>query len=96
MWKNFGVNLGMDVLGLVPYGGAAGKFTKIARNIGKYIPRLMAAIGTSAALQNKDEILGSFKKALNDPANLTVGDWQNISQGIGVATGLTAGAGRAV
>jgi hypothetical protein len=48
------------------------------------------------AVQNKDAIIASFKKMTDDPANMTVEDWQNVSQGIGIATGLTAGGMRNV
>ncbi len=92
--KNAGVNVGFDALGLF---GGVGKGGKIAKTLVRYTPRILAAIGTVQGLKNAPEITSSFKKLTNDGwSSLTVQDWQNISQGIGLVTGIGGGVGRKV
>lgn len=92
--KNLGMNLGMDFLGMIPAGGAASKTAKIAKNLGKWVPRIVAAIGTMNTLQNGEAIIGSFGKLTSEPSKLTVDDWRNISQGIGLVAGVAGAAKR--
>lgn len=82
-------NLGMDVLGLIPGGGAASKGAKIAKTLAKYTSRIMATIGAMSTVSNAPKILESFKK-LENPSELTVDDWRNISAGLGLVTGGVA------
>lgn len=90
--KNAGINVGFDVLGLF---GGVGKGGKIAKTLVRYTPRILAAIGTMQGLKNAPEIMASFKRLTNDGYSaLTVQDWQNISQGIGLVTGIGGAAGR--
>ena len=90
--KNAGINVGFDVLGLF---GGVGKGGKIAKTLLRYTPRILAAIGTMQGLKNAPEITASFKRLTNDGYSaLTVQDWQNISQGIGLVTGISGAAGR--
>lgn len=92
--KNAGVNVGFDALGLF---GGVGKGGKIAKTVLRYTPRILAAIGTIQGLKNAPEITSSFKKLTNDGwSSLTVQDWQNISQGIGLVTGIGGGVVRKV
>lgn len=92
--KNAGVNVGFDALGLF---GGVGKGGKIAKTLIRYTPRILAAIGTIQGLKNAPEITSSFKKLKNDGwSSLTVQDWQNISQGIGLVTGIGGGVVRKV
>lgn len=86
---NLLTNLGMDVLGLIPGGGAAAKSAKIAKNLAKYASRAMAAIGAMGTITNGPEIIKSFGK-LGNPTELTVDDWRNISAGLGLLTGGAA------
>jgi hypothetical protein len=86
---NLVTNLGMDVLGLIPGGGAASKAAKIAKNLAKYSSRAIAAIGAMGTIANGPQIIESFKK-LGNPTELTVDDWRNISAGLGLLTGGTA------
>ena len=88
-FKNLGLNLGMDVLGLIPGGGSASKGVKIAKNLAKYASRITATIGAMTTLANGQQIINSFKK-LNTPSELTVDDWRNISAGLGLITGGVA------
>ncbi len=90
--KNAGINVGFDALGLF---GGVGKGGKIAKTLVRYTPRILAAIGTMQGLKNAPEITASFKRLTNDGYSaLTVQDWQNISQGIGLVTGIGGAAGR--
>ena len=88
-FKNLGLNLGMDVLGLIPGGGSASKGVKIAKNLAKYASRIMATIGAMNTLTNGQQIINSFGK-LSTPSELTVDDWRNISAGLGLITGGVA------
>lgn len=93
-FKNAGINVGFDALGLF---GGVGKGGKIAKTLVRYVPRILAAIGTVQGLKNAPEITASFKKLTNNGfSSLTVQDWQNISQGIGIATGIGGGAVRKI
>jgi hypothetical protein len=94
--KNLGVNLGLDVLGLIPGGGAASKGVKIAKTLGKYASRAMATVAAYQGLSNADNIIQSINKMTTDPTNLTVDDWRNISQGFGLLTGGVAAGTRKV
>lgn len=86
---NLATNLGMDVLGLIPGGGAASKGAKIAKTLAKYTSRIMATIGAMNTISNAPQIINSFKK-LESPSELTVDDWRNISAGLGLVTGGVA------
>lgn len=95
-FKNLGANLGLDVLGLIPGGGAASKGVKIAKTLGKYASRAMAAVAGMQGLANSNNIIASINKMTTDPTNLTVDDWRNISQGFGLLTGGVAAGTRKV
>jgi hypothetical protein len=92
--KNLATNVGMDLLGMIPVGGAASKTAKIVKSLGKWVPRIAAAVGTMNTLQNGNAILGSLDKLTKEPSKLTVDDWRNISQGIGLVTGVVGAAKR--
>lgn len=84
---NLGVNVGFDLLGVIPGGGAASKGVKIAKTLGKYATRAMAVIAATQGLANSNNIIKSISKMTTDPKNLTVNDWRNIAQGFGLLTG---------
>jgi hypothetical protein len=69
----------MDILGSIPGGGAGSKAAKIAKSLGKWVPRIAAAVGAMNTLQNGSAILGSLDKLTKEPSKLTVDDWRNIS-----------------
>lgn len=79
------VGLGLDALGLVPGWGATSKAGKIAKNLFKYTPKLMAFVAGYQGLKNGPEIMTSLRKA-SKSEDLTVEDWKNIAQAIGLAT----------
>lgn len=93
--KNLGMNLGMDLLGLIPGGGAASKFAKITKSIGGLIPKIALAYGAMATVNNGGEIKKSLDKAMDNPTKLNVQDWQNIAQAISVISGGSTMAGTA-
>ena len=82
--------LGMDALGLIPGAGAASKTSKIIKTAAKYAPRLLAAYGAYEGYKNMPYIYNSTKKLLTPGAKMTVDDYRNIAQGIGLVTGVIA------
>ena len=94
MWRNLGLNLGMDALGLIPGGGAASKMGKIVRGLKTVVPALIALPGVGSMLANSPEIAESWKKAFDgDPENggskMSYQDYLNILQVLNVAAGGT-------
>lgn len=94
MWKNFGMNLGMDALGLIPGGGAANKMGKVVKGLKTIVPTIMALPGVISMLGNSPEIAASWKKAFDgDPENggskMTYQDYMNILQVLNVAAAGT-------
>lgn len=93
-WKNLGMNLGMDLMGLIPGGGAASKLGKIVKTIKPYASAMIALPGIASMLANSPEIAKSWGKIFDgDPedggSKMTYQDYINILQVINVATGLT-------
>lgn len=93
--KTAGYGLGMDTLGLIPGAGTAGKLGKIGKTAVKYVPRILAYLGTLQGVQNMPYIVNSFKK-LGTDQKLTVDDYRNMAQGIGLITGIGAAGGRKI
>lgn len=91
---NLFAGLGMDVLGMIPHFGTGSKAAKIAKNVGKWVPRIVAALGTMATVKNAPQIISSFNKLTTDFKNMTVDDWRNVAQGIGLVTGVTGAVAR--
>ena len=94
MWRNLGMNLGMDVLGLVPGGGAASKMSKVVKSLKTVVPVVVALPGVASMLANTPEIAQSWKKVFDgDPADggskVTYQDYMNILQVLNVAAGST-------
>lgn len=92
--KNAGVNIGFDTIGLL---GGAGKLGKIGATVLRYAPRVLAAVGTAQGIENAPQITASYKKMMNQGfSSLTPQEWQYISQGLGILTGLGGGTVRKV
>lgn len=94
MWRNLGLNLGMDVLGLVPGGGAASKMGKIVKTLKSTVPLIVMIPGVVNMLANSPEIASSWKKAFDgDSADggskMDYQDYMNILQVLNVAAGAT-------
>lgn len=90
--KNLGINAGFDLLGAIPlFGDALGTGTKITRQLAKWAPRVMAGLAAYQGVANFDGIMNSFGKFVSGDKDqkLTVQDWRNIAQGIGLVTGGT-------
>jgi hypothetical protein len=93
-WKNFGMNLGMDAIGLIPGGGAASKMGKIVKTLKSIVPYVIALPGVISMLSNSPEIAKSWKKAFDgDPedggSKMDYQDYINILQVLNVATGIS-------
>lgn len=90
-WKNLGMNIGMDALGLIPGGGAASKMGKIIKSLKTVIPTIIALPGVGSMLAESPEIAQSWKKAFDsdDDAKMTYQDYMNILQILNVATAGT-------
>lgn len=86
--------LSMDALGLIPGAGAVSKTGKMIKTAAKYAPRLLAAYGAYEGYENMPYIYNSTKKLLTPGAKMTVDDYRNIAQGIGLVTGVIAAKGR--
>ena len=89
---NLGINLGFDLLGVIPiFGDAVGTGSKIIRKLAKFGPRLMAGMAAFQGVANFDGMMTSLGKFVSGDENqkLTVQDWRNISQCIGLVTGTT-------
>ena len=93
--KTAGYGLGMDTLGLIPGAGTASKLGKIGKTAIKYVPRILAYLGTLQGVQNMPYIVNSFKK-LGTNQKLTVDDYRNMAQGISLITGIGAAGGRKI
>lgn len=92
--KNTGINLGFDALGMIPYFGSTASGWKVAKNLAHVATKIAAVFGTYQGIKNSPQIAKSFTKLASDPSNLTVEDWQNMAQGIGVLTGVVGGTRR--
>lgn len=82
--RNALFNTGMAAISWIP-GANAGK---LARNLIKYTPKIMALIGAGAIAANED-VIESWKKVGNKNEKLTVEDWKNIGYTLTAAAGLT-------
>lgn len=91
-WRNLGLNLGMDALGLIPGGGAASKLGKIIRSLKTTVPLIVALPGVANMLSNSPEIAKSWKRAFDGDIEkggeaMTYQDYMNILQVLNVAAG---------
>lgn len=91
-WRNLGMNLGMDIMGLIPGGGAASKMGKILKTLKTTVPLIMAAPGVLQMISNSPEIAASWRKAFDGPSDkggepMTYQDYMNILQVLNLATG---------
>ena len=90
--KNLGINVGFDLLGAIPlFGDALGTGTKITRQLLKWAPRVMAGLAAYQGVANFDGMMNSWGKFVSGDKDqkLTVQDWRNIAQSIGLITGGT-------
>jgi hypothetical protein len=84
---NAGLGLGMDLVGLVPGLGAAGKGSKIAKNLLKLAPKL---ITIWSAKESFAPAMQAFTKLKDKGAKeMTVDDWKALANGLTATAGLT-------
>jgi hypothetical protein len=84
---NLGTNLAMDVVGLIPGWGAAGKGAKIAKTVAKLAPKLL----TFYSLYNVGpEAYNATKKLVDKgPSEMTTEDWKNLAYGMSAVAGTS-------
>lgn len=89
---NFAKNVGLDLVGAIPiFGDAVGTGSKIVKNAASLAPKALAILGNLSGVANLGGIMESWSKLLSDDSKqkLTVQDWRNIQQSIGLLTGNT-------
>lgn len=84
---NAALGLGMDVVGLIPGLGAAGKGSKIVKNLLKVAPKLMTVWSASTSFA---PAMQAFNKLRDKGASeMTVDDWRALANGLTAAAGTT-------
>lgn len=84
---NAALGLGMDVVGLIPGLGAAGKGSKIVKNLLKVAPKLMTVWSASTSFA---PAIQAFNKLRDKGASeMTVDDWRALANGLTAAAGTT-------
>lgn len=87
---NFAKNVGLDLVGAIPvFGDAVGTGSKVIKNAASLAPKALAILGNLSGVANLGGIMESWSKLLSDDSKqkLTVQDWRNIQQSIGLLTG---------
>lgn len=79
-------NAGMDLLSLIPGLGLTGTAGKIAKNLGKTLPRLIA-YGMAAGMA--PGVISSLKKLGDPKQKFTAEDLRNISYGLSAVAGVS-------
>lgn len=79
--RNAGMQIGWGIAGLIP----GGKFGKIAKDLAKWGPSLMAIYGTVAG---SEEALKVIDKAIHNE-DITLDEWRQLSHWLTAATGTT-------
>lgn len=87
-WKDLstlGINLGLDVVGLLP----GGKSLKITKNAVKVISRsLPLLVGLWSAFADGDKYIAAANKLVHgNPQDMTAQDWQILGRGLMLITG---------
>lgn len=88
--KNLGINLGLDLVSLVPViGDTVGTGSKVIRTAVKWAPRMLAGLAAMHGVANLDGMMTSWKKITSGDAltKMTVQDWRNIQQSISLVAG---------
>lgn len=84
---NAGAGLGMDLVGLIPGLGAAGKGSKIVKNLLKVVPKLITIWSASTSFA---PAMQAFNKLKDKGAKeMTVEDWKALANGLTAAAGVT-------
>ena len=91
---NLLVNLGFDAVGLIPVvGDAIGTGSKIVKQCVKLAPKVLTGLAAYQGIANFGGMTESWKKLMSGDKDqkLTVQDWRNIAQSIGLLTGTVRG-----
>lgn len=91
---NLLVNLGFDAVGLIPViGDAIGTGSKIVKQCVKLAPKILTGLAAYQGVANFGGMTASWKKLMSEDKDqkLTVQDWRNIAQSIGLLTGTVRG-----
>ena len=84
---NAGAGLGMDLVGLIPGLGAAGKGSKIVKNLLKVTPKLITIWSASTSFA---PAMQAFNKLKDKGAKeMTVEDWKALANGLTAAADVT-------
>ena len=84
---NAGAGLGMDLVGLIPGLGAAGKGSKIVKNLLKVAPKLITIWSASTSFA---PAMQAFNKLKDKGAKeMTVEDWKALADGLTAAVNVT-------
>ena len=83
---NTALNLGLDLVGLIPFAGAATGTMKAVRTIRSLLPVLSLA----GVLNNAPEVVDLAKKAITDTSRMTNQDWIDLANGVSAIAGLTS------
>lgn len=84
---NAGAGLGMDLIGLIPGLGAAGKGSKIVKNLLKVAPKLITIWSASTSFA---PAMQAFNKLKDKGAKeMAVDDWKALANGLTAAAGAT-------
>lgn len=90
---NAGAGLGMDLVGLIPGLGAAGKGSKIVKNLLKVAPKLITIWSASTSFA---PAIQAFNKLKDKGAKeMTVEDWEALAKGLTAAGATRWGAAAA-
>lgn len=84
---NAGAGLGMDLVGLIPGLGAAGKGSKIVKNLLKVAPKLITIWSASTSFAPAMQALNKLKD--KGAKEMTVEDWKALANGLTAAAGVT-------
>lgn len=89
---NAGVGLGMDIVGMIPGFGTAGKASKIGKQLVKFAPLVLGALQAQNALSEPSR--KSWQKIIDGKfKDLTVDDLRNLASGVTAFTSLSNQAG---
>lgn len=80
--KNYGINLGMDALGMIPIvGDTFGTLGKVKKSLINIAPKVIGYLGMVGMLSEVPHIADSLQKIVDD-RDMTTEDWQNVANGL--------------
>ena len=85
--KMLGVNVGMDLMGLIPGVGSGSKFAKCARTVMKIGAPLMSSIALMSSAPGAKSAVDKIFKGKWE--HVTVGEWKDLSHALSAVSGLS-------